>query len=28
MLDWCGGHFDPTHFDLTETNLRLQHIKF
>lgn len=28
MLDWCGGHFDPTDFDLTQTNLRLQHIKF
>jgi hypothetical protein len=27
MFDWCGGNFDPTHFDVTETNLRLQHIK-
>ena len=28
MVEWCGGNFDPTNFDLTETNLRLQHIKF
>jgi hypothetical protein len=28
MIEWCGGNFDPTHFDVTETNLRLQHIKF
>lgn len=28
MVEWCGGNFDPTHFDVTETNLRLQHIKF
>jgi len=28
MVEWCGGNFDPTHFDVTETNLRLQHIRF
>lgn len=27
MVEWSGGKFDPTHFDVTETNLRLQHIK-
>jgi hypothetical protein len=27
IVEWCGGKFDPAHFDVTETNLRLQHIK-
>ncbi|AOU98295.1 hypothetical protein BI364_10275 [Acidihalobacter yilgarnensis] len=27
MIEWCGGHFDPTDFDITLTNQRLQHIK-
>ena len=27
MLDWCGGHFDPTAFDTSEVNARLAEIK-
>jgi Plasmid pRiA4b ORF-3-like protein len=27
MIDWCGGHFDPTAFDTSEVNARLQDIK-
>jgi hypothetical protein len=28
FLDWVGGSFDPTHFDLTDVNLILDEIKF
>lgn len=27
MLNWCGGAFDPTAFDISEVNERLQQIK-
>lgn len=28
MIQWCGGPFDPTEFDVTETNQRLKLVKF
>ena len=28
MLDWCGGQFDPTAFNPSDTNALLSEIKF
>ena len=28
MLDWCGGPFDPTDFNPSDTNAFLSDIKF
>lgn len=28
LLDWCGGSFDPTAFDLVLVNQRLSEIQF
>lgn len=28
LLEWIGGHYDPEHFDLEETNSTLAHIDY